>query len=134
MPDFKTNKKNNEKTRIKILEEQKSELKNMPEIEYGEWIIEYLLEIGPAQSFGMGLSPISFYDIYSWSKITGTHINHWDAISIKKLSKIYVSQYSISSEKECPAPYFNITKPIEEQRENVSSRFKKLALMRQKKR
>ena len=133
VPDHKNNGKQNERTRYEILKDKQSELITLPEIEYGEWIIEYLMEIGPAGSNGMGLCPICYTEINAWINTTKTEVSPWDVNMIRHLSRVYVSQYNDSKDKNAPAPYHYTEKSEEEIRTDVVKGFKQLVKMKRKK-
>lgn len=78
---------------------------NMPEIEEGAQVIEYLQEVGPTLPGAMGPEPVTFAEIDAWSRTTGYDPTAWEAQTIRRLSRAFVSQYAKSKETNSPAPW-----------------------------
>lgn len=68
-------------------------------------LAQYLMEIGPFVSTGMGEAPIGWRDIEAWQNLTGTDLEPWEARIVYSLSRAYISQSSKSRKDDCPAPY-----------------------------
>lgn len=79
----------------------------MPEIEGGAYLIEYLAEIGEAKHGSTGIVPIEWIDIKAWQDVTGMVLNMWEAKTIKYLSAVYVNQYIEAGDPNCPPPWMS---------------------------
>lgn len=86
---------------------------DMPDTNGGEYLIEYMLTIGPGLNGGMGLVPLDFTEILSWSRLSGIELSGWESLAIRNLSRVYVSQLSISNKADCLAPWVRGVKDIE---------------------
>ena len=56
-------------------------------------LLEWMFECGPVNEGGMGLSPLSWQDIESWSRQTGVNATGWESGVIKTLSSAYLNEY-----------------------------------------
>jgi hypothetical protein len=77
----------------------------MPDIEHGAYLLEYLSEIGEARHNGQTLSPIDWQEIRAWQSATGMQLSAWDAKTLRHLSAAYVAQYWEAGEPNCPPPW-----------------------------
>ena len=68
----------------------------MPPIECFDWLINILFEIGAG---------LSYRDIKDFMEVTGVILSQEECSMLKGLSDQYMSQYSKSRDKKCPAPY-----------------------------
>lgn len=95
MPDKKS------KSRAEEYAGVKNRSPKMPEIEHGEHILGYLQELGTLK----GGEPLPFFEIESWSRMTGVNLTSWGASMIRRLSQVYCAQASISKKPTCPPPW-----------------------------
>ena len=77
----------------------------MPPIDGGEYIYDWLDELGVCGQGMSGPVALQFSEVQSWSELTGTEIDSWEARLLVKLSKQYTYQSRISNTKECEAPF-----------------------------
>ena len=77
----------------------------MPGVECGEHLIDYLQEVGPAYHGGMGLSPVPFFEIDAWSRMTCTLLTPWEAQALRMLSTEYVGSMNDAKKPNCPPPW-----------------------------
>lgn len=59
------------------------------------YLYYYLVEAGPLTEW---------QEIQSWSKLTGTHLEAWEAIIMHKISVAYTNQLIKSSDTDCSCP------------------------------
>ncbi|MES1987462.1 MAG: hypothetical protein V4440_05425, partial [Pseudomonadota bacterium] len=78
-----------------------------------EYLIEYVLKAGPGQNYGMGMVPLSFQEIASWTELNGLELSAFESNAIRDLSRSYVGQYNISSKPDCFAPWVKGVDDIE---------------------
>jgi hypothetical protein len=93
----------------------------MPELDGADYLVSYLTEIGPAVSNGFGPSVVSWSDIDCWMTRTGLDLSPWEVLTLRDLSKVYVSELSQASDPNRPAPYVKI-KPVELPKEEVANK------------
>lgn len=88
-----------------LAQTEKSQLVDLPEIDYAEYLFSYADEIGFYKSNGFGVEPITWIDIHAWSVTTNTPLTAWEATTIMTLSKTFASSYHAFNEKQVPSPY-----------------------------
>lgn len=76
----------------------------MPECE-AAYLLGYLFDIGPVQSGGMGLAPISHPEILAWQHNTGICLESWQAVFLRGLSTEYVRASTDAKQPDCPPPW-----------------------------
>lgn len=105
MPDPEYRKKHanapQRKPRQDQLSEHESPLLQLPEIDHGNHIIEWLHEVGPTQD---GDKPLSWQEINAWKQATGTEATAEELVMIRQLSRVYVAQYHRSDNPDEPPP------------------------------
>lgn len=69
------------------------------------YLVEYLFEVGPTISTGMGPAIIGWRDLQAWQELVGIDLEPWEARLLRKLSSAYLSQSLKSEKPDCPAPY-----------------------------
>jgi hypothetical protein len=77
----------------------------MPPLEWGGYLVEYLFEFGPTTATGMGNVPVSPPCIESWQRQTGLTLSPWEFLTLQRLSKEYAAEASQATEPSRPAPY-----------------------------
>ena len=77
----------------------------MPEIEFGEHVIGYLQEVGPALNTGQGLVPLTFSEIDAWMRMVGVALTSWEASVLKRLSDEYVAEHHAARKPQHPQPW-----------------------------
>lgn len=73
------------------------------------YLVDWLMEIGPMASGGMGHAPLGWTAIKDWQELVGVELNPWEARTIRLLSRDFVDQMNKSREATCPAPF--VTNP-----------------------
>lgn len=68
-------------------------------------IIERLAEIGFSEAAGMGVGPLTWTTIASWTNLTGVQIAAWEARLFRHLSLAYVTESRRAEDENCPAPW-----------------------------
>lgn len=77
----------------------------MPEIEYGQYLLDYAFEIGPAKSASAGPAVIDWVDVQAWVSLHKLQLDSWELLVIREISKAFVSQWYTSEGSMTPAPY-----------------------------
>ncbi len=92
----------------------------MPNAGAGAYLIEYLFEVGPIQSSGVGATPIEWGELESWQRITGINLQTWEARTLRQLSFDYCATRQDALSPHCPPPYSD--EPTPDQRELVAKK------------
>jgi hypothetical protein len=71
------------------------------------FIIERLMEIGPALGGGMERAPISYTEIENWKVSTWSRLMPWESRMLRRLSVAFVAESHRAEEPDCPAPWFD---------------------------
>jgi hypothetical protein len=76
-------------------------------VDEGEYLIDYLLQVGPAISSGMGLAVISFTELQAWQACAGIVLQPWEGQILRRLSADYITESVRAEKPDCPPPYGN---------------------------
>lgn len=93
----------------------------MPPIEGGEYLAEYLNELGIARA---GMQPLTYQEIQAWTQLTGLELTPMETTTLRELSESYVVQIAKAAKADCPAPYDS--RSLSERRQSGSAVFRKL--------
>jgi hypothetical protein len=78
---------------------------DMPPLEAGEYLVNYLFEIGPVMAAGMGAGPITNQELSAWQRNTGIELRSWEARFICRLSSEYLGESRRAQAANAPAPW-----------------------------
>lgn len=92
----------------------------LPDVGDGLYLVNTLDEIGAALQSGMGLSPITWQEIKSWSDCTGMKLSPWELITLKEMSHAYAVELSQKQDRKRQAPW----KTRVETKEELGNRLK----------
>ena len=53
----------------------------------------------------MGLVAIDYQDLKAWCYFSGFRLSHWEAETLRKMSKAYANQAIDSVDVKCPSPW-----------------------------
>lgn len=84
------------------------------------YITDWLMEIGPLVSGGMGEAPVGWQDMAAWSEMIGVELDPWEARSIRRLSRVFMSQRHDARKPDCPPPFSPTRDQVESRREIVA--------------
>lgn len=87
------------------------------------YLTEWLFDVGPSGSNGMGETPIDYRDLVAWQDITGVELMPWEATTIRRLSRDFVAERHRAKEPACPAPYLD-RDSVAAQRDDVAAKLK----------
>lgn len=76
----------------------------VPELDWGEHLIDMLAEIGFARPGASGPVPLSFGEIESWQRMTNAEVPSNEAALLRQLSCAYCNQIAKSEDPACPRP------------------------------
>lgn len=73
----------------------------MPPIRWGQYLLDYLWEIGPTKKDG----PIEAQDLLAWAQLLGIEWEPYEAKLLVHLSKMYLGESHSASKREAPCPW-----------------------------
>jgi hypothetical protein len=77
----------------------------MPPLEWGDYLIEYLFELGPTMPAGMGSGPLTPSEIEAAQRLLGVQFQPWEARLLMRLSREYLGESHKATEQNAPAPW-----------------------------
>lgn len=77
----------------------------MPEIDAGQYLLDWLFEIGPTTPMGMSSAPIAWGEIHDWQQQQGVDLKPWESRLLRKLSCEYLSESHEARDPNRPPPY-----------------------------
>lgn len=87
------------------------------------YLTEWLFDVGPSGSNGMGETPIDYRDLLAWQDITGVELMPWEATTIRRLSRDFVVERHRAKDATAPAPYLD-RDAVAAQRDDVGAKLK----------
>lgn len=69
------------------------------------YLIDYLLEVGPTESGGLGPAPLSHQELLAWQMNMRRFLQPWEISMLRRLSMEWVAQSYAAEEPNCPAPW-----------------------------
>ena len=91
---------------------------DLPEVEIGGYLVDYLMEVGPVESAGMGTDRISNRELRAWQKNTGIRLTAWESRTLCRLSREYAGESQRATAHDCPPPWLAV--PDEVDRNSIS--------------
>lgn len=82
---------------------------DMPELLGGEYLIEWLFELGVSRYTGMGTVPLDYQEIQAG--IGYLDLTPWELQMLRELSTEYVSFSQKAMKEDCPPPTFSDKMP-----------------------
>lgn len=80
-------------------------LPDMPPVECGEYLLNYLFEIGPVLHGGMGGIPLTNAEIDAWQRNMSIRLSPWESRALHHLSRIYLAEHQAASDPKRSAPW-----------------------------
>jgi hypothetical protein len=77
-------------------------------------ITEWLFDIGPSQSNGMGEVPISWQEMDHWQRVVGIELQRWEAQLLRRLSRDFVAARHDARKNDAPSPMDQARTPAEQ--------------------
>jgi hypothetical protein len=71
------------------------------------YLVEYLFDVGPTVSTGMGPVIIGWRDLQAWQELVGIDLEPWELRLLRRLSADYLAQSLKAEKPDCPAPYLS---------------------------
>lgn len=69
------------------------------------YLVNWLMEVGPVGSGGMGPVPIGWADIQTWQTLTAVDLDPWEARTLVRLSRDFVAEMERAKDPACTAPH-----------------------------
>lgn len=110
-------KANEQKTRFESMRDRNEPIE-MPPVDSGGYLIDWLLDAGPDMAGAMGASALTWSEIDAWQRLTGHTLAPWEADLLRHLSKAFVRQSIEAKDPDCPPPW--LAKPTDASRERVA--------------
>lgn len=122
------------KTRLELV--QADQLKDTPvglKAEYPPldcfaYLPDYLFEVGPGQSGGMGPAVLSHTELAAWQANTGIVLDAWEVRTLRTLSSVYLHSASEAEDGACKPPFVRDVQQ-EQQRQSIDLRASMRALV-----
>ena len=105
------------KTRLQEMEAKGRE-PDLPDVGDAQYLIDYLMEIGPVSPAGMGVDRISPRDLQAWQEMTGIELHLWESRTLRRLSGEYASESHRATAHDCPPPWLHM--PDDDHRDALS--------------
>jgi hypothetical protein len=96
-------KKTERKSRLQAIQDKGKE-PDLPDVDVGFYLINYLFDIGPVMPAGMGVDRISQSEIRAWQVNTGIELRPWEVRALRRLSGEYAAEAQRATEHDCPSP------------------------------
>lgn len=77
----------------------------MPPLDCGEHVLQYLWTWGPTMSGSMGEGPLTHSEISACQANTGIDLSEWEASTLVRLSREYLSESHRATKRDCKAPW-----------------------------
>jgi hypothetical protein len=78
---------------------------DMPDIEVGRYLLDYLLEVGPTIAGGTSQGPVTNDELAHWQQNSGMHLAPWESQTLLRLSKDYLAEALLAKQRDRPAPW-----------------------------
>lgn len=92
------------KTRLEIIKDD-GRAPHYPPLYCAQYLIDYLFEVGPIISNGMGTTRITNTELAHWQYNVSLKLQPWESRFIVKLSGDYLAESHRADEHGCPAPW-----------------------------
>ncbi|MBY0455261.1 MAG: hypothetical protein K2Q11_10335 [Burkholderiaceae bacterium] len=77
----------------------------LPDVFAGQYLLDWLFEIGPTQPAGMGSGPVTFQELAAWQQQAGIELQPWEASMLRRLSVEYLNESYEATNAARPPPY-----------------------------
>lgn len=77
----------------------------MPPLEWGGYLLDYLFEFGPTVPAGMSAGPVTGAELMAWQELLGIEFQPWEARLLRRLSSEYLDESHKATARDCPPPF-----------------------------
>lgn len=92
----------------------------LPKVEACGYLIDYLFEVGPVQSNGMGAMVVSFEELQAWQRLCQHTLEPWEVLTLRSMSQAFANEAQTASEPNAPPPWIEL--PSDEKRRDIAKR------------
>lgn len=78
---------------------------SLPPAGLAAYLVGYLFDAGPVSYGATGAVPLSHAEIAAWQANTGTDLQAWEAMTLRRLSSAYIRAGNEAESPDCPPPY-----------------------------
>ncbi len=86
---------------------------DLPPIEGGAYLLDYLWQLGPTMAVGMGAGPITQTEMRAWQINMGIDLKPWEARFLRGLSCDYLDQWQKAQKPDCAPPWQAVATAID---------------------
>lgn len=69
------------------------------------YLVEYLYEVGPAASGGLGPAPLTHQELAAWQWNMRRRLQPWEISMLRRLSVQWIVEAQRAEEPDCPPPW-----------------------------
>lgn len=80
------------------------EVWGIPDLGAARYLLDLLFEVGPVQSTGMGLGPLSWQEIMAFALATNEITEPWELRALRTMSEAYLAELDRGKSLLCIAP------------------------------
>lgn len=77
----------------------------LPLVDGGQYLLDWLFEIGPTLPAGMGSGVLTFSEIATWQQLVGLDLQPWEVRALRRLSGEYLGETHAATDPRRPPPY-----------------------------
>ncbi|MEH3087726.1 MAG: hypothetical protein PGN26_14600 [Xylophilus ampelinus] len=77
----------------------------LPQIDAGQYLVDWLFELGPTMPAGMGSGALTFQEIAGWQLAMGLELQAWEVRALRQLSQAYLGESQEATKPTRPPPY-----------------------------
>lgn len=94
----------NRSTRLKEIADA-GDKPEFPSVRAYRRLVSVMLDAGPSVVRGMGHSEIGYGELESWQRMRRQPLGPWEALTVRRMSKAYVSEMYAAEKASHPAPF-----------------------------
>lgn len=84
--------------------EQAGGVWGLPDLSAAQYLLETLFEVGPVQSDGLGVGPLSWLEMKSFADATGGISDPWEFRALRRMSEAYIEGFRQGKNPLCIPP------------------------------
>jgi hypothetical protein len=93
----------------------------MPPVEVGAYLLNWLFDAGPTMPGGMSTSVLTSAELQAWQHNTGNRMTPWEARTLRNLSAAYVAELLEAANPKRSAPWHPEDMPDEDKKATAQS-------------
>lgn len=122
----------NKPSRLADLQDQGIE-PDRPECD-AQYLLDYLYDVGPVVTGGMGAAPLDHAALQAWQQNTGIVLSPWQVKTLRRASADFAAMLTDAKEPDCPSPWQPDSEEVDRQEvgKKVQNAFRTLLSTRPK--